>query len=270
MEFADPRGPVTLLHFTPLPKDDFAPQSYGRCLETSTAVTGCSPASAAEGHVSALSASLDTSSAPMSCSLPYNYVGSNSCEVYNSLAMEQTPAYCGQQEQMQTSQPIPALPTMAQEYTDQEFRVLLNSSPDVSCDVGPPPVRLPRLEPPVPVSVDTTFSDTSSFSTNLSPGSSTYYGEQPHCHSSPHSPMSMGADSSLRKSMGVNKNKVLLPGQVDAARHVPRVPGSVDAPLQPLAATVRLKYHFKPVSRSAEHLLLPAVHKLRSERLQRP
>lgn len=178
MDFNEPGGPVTLLHFTPLPTDDFAPPSYDRCLESAAASFG-SVASLGPPPAIALS----TGNPPMSCSMPYNYVGSNNCDVYNSLAMEQGPAYCGQQEQMQTTQPLQAT-------YEAEFSVLLGTSPDV----GPPPVR---LEPPT---VDTTLggNDTA----YLSMSSPTFYGE---AHSSPHSPMSVGDPAHRKGFGGINK-----------------------------------------------------------------
>lgn len=181
MEFAEP---VTLLHFTPL-TDDF---SYGRCYETSSS-TGCSLPQG--DHEAALPHA-------MNCSLPYSYVGSiNSCEVYNSLSMDQTPAaYCGsQQEQMQTTQHPPAtMPASMEEY-GAEFSVLLRPDADISdISVRPPPVCLPRLDPLVPVSIDTTINANDASYPSLSPAStrsSSFYAES-HSHSSPHSPMSVG------------------------------------------------------------------------------
>lgn len=193
MEFVEPRGPVKLLHFTPLPTDDFAPLSFGRCFETSTTVSGCNlgPPPPAEG--------LDA--VPMSCSLPFNYVGSiNSCEVYNSLSMEQTPApaYCGGQQEMQQQQP--ALP--AEEYVDAEFSVLLGTTADMAdISVGPPPARLPRLDPP-PVDTMVTANDPSYPSPSPSSTRSSGFYAESHSHSSPHSPMSVGDQSHHRKIFG--------------------------------------------------------------------
>lgn len=207
MEFAEPGLPVTLLHFSPLLTDDFAPlQSFGRCYEP---VSSCGVASQGPpASVAQAAMSLDTGP-PM---LPYNYVGSiNSCEVYNSLSMEHTPAYCGQQEQMQTTQqppgPVPALPTATMPEYDAEFSALLGSTraADVAdMSVGPPPVRLPRLDPPVPVSIDTTISAKEVGYHSLSPGSTNFYPES-HSHSSPHSPMSVGDQSHRKSFCGISK-----------------------------------------------------------------
>lgn len=197
MEFHEPGGPVTLLHFSPL--DDYG--YGGRCYENSLASTvsaGCSVVSSQQQQLqphpgeAAMPPSME---APMNCSLPFSYVGSiDSCEVYNSLSVDQTPpAYCGnQQEQMQTAQHPPAPmppppPPPPVEHYDAGFGVLL-PPPDTDIEM-PPPARLRRLDPPI--SIDTN-SDPSY--TSLSPAStrsSSFYTES-HSHSSPHSPISVG------------------------------------------------------------------------------
>lgn len=184
MEFAEPgRGPVTLLHFTPLCTDDFVPPSYG-CMETYTSTaTGCGgDMPTQQGPPVSTAELLDTGTAQMNCCLPYNYVGTNSCEVYNGLAMDQNSPYC--------SEPVPP-PYNA------EFGVLVS---DMS--VGPPPVRLPRLEPPM--TIDTKISTKDNYSSSPgSRGSSFYTG--PHSHSTPHSPMSIGDPSQRKQIAGFNK-----------------------------------------------------------------
>ena len=187
MEFAEPgRGPVTLLHFTPICTDDFVPTSYG-CVETYTSTaTGCGGDMPTQQQGPPVSAAelLDTGTAQMNCSLPYNYVGTNSCEVYNGLAMDQNPPYC---------EPVPAA---APPY-NAEFGVLI---PDMS--VGPPPVRLPRLEPPM--NIDTKGNTKDNYSSSPgSRGSSFYSGS--HSHSTPHSPMSIGDPCQRKQVAGFNK-----------------------------------------------------------------
>lgn len=209
MEFVDP-GPVTLLHFTPLCTDNYSSHSYGRCLETfSSTAPGCSLA-AQQGPPPPVSGadtmSMETGNpaAQMNCSLrqsPYNYIGSSSYEAYAGLSMEQNATYCTQQEQMQTSHPPPPAShaAMAQDY-GTEFGMLMGSSNDPGIsEVGPPPVRLPRLE--IPVSVETTSVESKYSCSRNGP----FYTTSPH--STPHSPMSVGGNSSFhhRRSYGISK-----------------------------------------------------------------
>lgn len=188
MEFAEPgRGPVTLLHFTPLCTDDFVPTSYG-CMDTysSPAATGCGGDMPTGPLAVSTAELLDTGTAQMNCSLPYSYVGTNSCEVYNGLAMDQNPPYCE------------SVPQGPPPYNAAEFGVLVS---DMS-SVGPPPVRLPRLEPPM--TIDTTISTNDNYSSSPgSRGSSFYTG--PHSHSTPHSPMNLGDQCQRKQIAGFNK-----------------------------------------------------------------
>lgn len=167
--------PVTLLHFTPLCTDGYGPQDYGRCPEGygSSSASACSipPQEVDTHHLS----SMETSG----CSLPpYNYVGPSSCEAYGRLA-----SYCDHQQQQEQRT---LANSVSQDY-DPEYGALLVGNPGdmADCiDVGPPPVRLPRLE--APMSVDTTAGGVEAG--YPSPGSS-FYGPG----SGPHSPMSSGA-----------------------------------------------------------------------------
>lgn len=188
MEFVEP-GPVTLLQFTPLCSDGYGPQNYGRYIDAfSSTAPGCSmaaqglpPTSVVETQAALPMNTVDP--APMMKLSPFNYVGSSSCEAYNSLAMESA-TYCTHQEQLQG----PPQPANSAIY-NPEFEVMISNSntasiPDISVDVGPPPVHLPCLE--APVTIDTTCNTGDpSYS---SPGASFYTGPQ----STPHSPMSVG------------------------------------------------------------------------------
>lgn len=188
--------PVTLLHFTPLCTDGYGPQGYGNY----TSAAGCNMAQ--ELPVSIGELSMDTASTAMR-QPPYSYVGSTSCEAYGSLAMEQT-GYCTQQEQMQSSRAVPPIanrPVMVQEY-DQEFNVLMSNANDPGISdisVGPPPIRLPRLD--APMTIDTASTVESGYQSPAGSRAGSLYS------GSPHSPISMTGDSSHHRNKSYSLNK---------------------------------------------------------------
>ena len=211
MEYHEPGGPVTLLHFSQL-EDDYG---YGgrRYENPSSAMSaGCSvdtiqqqlqphPGEAAMPPHS-MARELEVS---MNCSLPYDYVGTiDSCAVYNSLSVEQTPpAYCGHQhEQMQTAQHPPAPMPPPVGHFDAGFGVHLPPPlplPDTDI-TEPPPVRL-CLDPPLSIETNSDYHSLSPASTR----SSSFYAETSHSHSSPHSPMSVGEQSHRKSYGGISK-----------------------------------------------------------------
>lgn len=197
--------PVTLLQFTPLCTDGYGSQSYERCHSGYSSTPSDCAITAQEPPVSLCGEtqlSMDTGTNPALGQSPYSYVGSNSCDGYAhaGLGLEQNATYCIQQEQMQT---IPPMASNGPTY-DQEYGVLMSSANDPGMSdmsVGPPPIRLPRLDGPM--SIDTTVGMESGYHSPAgSRGGSLYSGPG----STPHSPMNMSGDCShpRNKSYGLN------------------------------------------------------------------
>ena len=185
---------MTLLTFTPLHSDGYGQQGYGRCMEnfTSSPAAGSSPLSVQQLHMDNAAMTIDVANPNCSMSMkqqPFDYIGPSSCDAYSSLSMDQNVSY---PQDLPPPPPPPAPPV--QDY-DADFGVLIGTdcesiSADMP-DVGPPPMRLPRLDPTM--TVDTTVS-------NRDGSYPSFYGS----HSSPHSPMSLG-DTGPRKSHGITK-----------------------------------------------------------------
>lgn len=180
MEFGEP-GAVTLLHFTPLSTDtSYGAPNYERC-DTFSASTAsdqcCNMGGSAENHC-VMSMETANSSLPQH---PYDYLSQENCEVYSGLGIEQSSNFCNHHP--------------GQEYdTTGEYGGVLINSTDSLPPVGPPPVRLPRLEGSVSIdlNIDTNYP---------SPGSSMSGTYLSGPHSTPHSPLSM-SDAVHRKGYG--------------------------------------------------------------------
>ena len=139
MEFDEP---VTLLQFTPL-SDGYGASSY-------RVVQGM-PSVERQGDIALYSRK------PMSCPLqqaPYDYAGTDSCEVYGDLPMESSSTY--QHARMHNSQPVPTLAnSLSMVHNYEDFGdVLVTATSNHMSDLGPPPIRLHQLE--APMSVDLT------------------------------------------------------------------------------------------------------------------